>query len=317
MKQTAQIFLVCAGLLFAGCATAQTTFTNGIKASQLGTAATFNGTENLFMWQVVSSTNRTAWATLNQVLAPAIAQDNATSNGLMEALSAEAATRSNNDASTLAAANYTSANFTMTEHDILSNTITAMNSAWSVDIAGVRNFDYSLSNSVNAVSNNVNALAASTLAMGAGLSNSLNNISSGIIPTNNGNAVFTSVRTPAVNLGSFAFAASAATTTNLNLSAGCYQLASLLPGNSASEILFSPTNLADGQNVTLMLYASAATYVGTTKASAGYRLVALAGSADNYSTPGAFVIREGTSGNWLALQWQVFGTNIVFSAGAQ
>jgi hypothetical protein len=78
----AKTFLVLlAGLLLAGCVTAQT-FTNGIKASQLGTAATFNGTENLFMWQVVSGTNRTAWATINQVLAPAISQNGATSNAL-------------------------------------------------------------------------------------------------------------------------------------------------------------------------------------------------------------------------------------------
>jgi hypothetical protein len=298
----AKTFLVLlAGLLLAGCVTAQT-FTNGIKASQLGTAATFNGTENLFIWQVVSGTNRTAWATLNQVLAPAISANGATSNAL--------------NAAGIVTSNRVTVASNFLAQAIGTNAITitgyyaGLSAALNVEDAKVNVTSNSLvtlqQTNQNASSNFLAmAIATNTAAIAAATNNTSASLTNGTATV-----TVTNVVTPPHNLGTMIFKPGPPNGyTNLDFAGGSLQTVTVgVSSGYIACVYFNPTNVVSGEQITLLVLLNPnnqVQHITSGAAPPGYNLI----GSTTFPTPPGIIQNTNVA---VYLNWQVIGTNIVF-----
>ena len=219
-------------------ASAQTTFTNGVKGSTLTAATTpLSGSESVYLIQ--SGASKTA--TVSQVIAAATAQDNATTNGLA-ALIATNTTRDTLITNGLAALIATNG----------LNDVATSNTLQS-SIAANTTRDNVTSNYFNLVTTtNANA-AAAALAANVATSNSIlatanaaaaQAVSTGV--TNGGNGNFANVTYAVKDNGQSPF------NYVVNLAAASFQKVAFTNGSSGNCYV-TVTNYAAGQNVTVLV----------------------------------------------------------------
>ena len=275
--------------------------TNAVKMSALPLANTpLGGTELMPLNQVISGTNSTRLATVDQVNAKSTAAINSYSNSLNAAVAALAGTvttTSNSLALRIGTNNATltsTSNALQTQITANAGAIVSSNAAVIAALTATNNALLSALQGTNA------ALSASIAAMAAGQGNVL---------TNGGTARFASVTatnltTPSVNVGTIAFSGYPCIT-NLNFAAGSLQTVRLIPTSGGMTINFAPTNFVDGQTVTLLVKPPSITTSVNSVA----------------SVPGATMLGVGTgltvysSGGGALLNWMVIGTNIIYSGG--
>ena len=289
MKNLLKILLIAALTILDGVAYGQ--ITNGVKISALPAAGTITGSETL----PVNQAGVTVAATVNAINSLVAAQNLATSNHLAAAVSSLS---SSNSAS-------------------ITTTSNAIQTELSLEISQRMDDFYILAGLIDSVNayivtndNRMTNIVSNASAVGSALntvSNSLNNLAAAVGVTQgqmltNGSPISSPyLRTPSTTISSWSGNPG---TAYINLGTSSYQYVTASLQSGVSLVLMA-TNIVDGANVSLLvnnLHGDSFTLA----------VSPILGQTFYYLSPTMFTIRGGIIA---AMQWQVFGTNIVFSGG--